>query len=91
MLYWIEMSQQPKMDEIHEFRIAYREQSEASGDPAHRHFSASSLEMAKEMFGFACRKDSMNAEILKIERWNRWADRWEQAVEDTDPQEEITP
>ena len=37
------------------------------------------VKSAIEMFEFACRKDELDVEIVQIEKWNRWVDRWENA------------
>jgi hypothetical protein len=42
-----------------------------------RHFTAVSNKSAIEMFEFACRKVELDVEVVQVEKWNRWADRWE--------------
>jgi hypothetical protein len=32
---------------------------------------------AKDMFEYACSKRSTLPTLDKVEKWNRWADRWE--------------
>ena len=36
---------------------------------------------ALEMFEFASRKDSIEVEVIGLDRWNRWANRWEPSEE----------
>jgi hypothetical protein len=33
------------------------------------------------MFEFASRKDASEVEIIGLDRWNRWANRWEPCEE----------
>ena len=40
-------------------------------------FSADKI-YAKEMFDYACSKRASSALLDKVEKWNRWADRWEE-------------
>ena len=62
-------------DEMYEFRIQYQHRdSDFIND---RHFTAVSDQSAVEMFEFACGKEELDVEIVRVERWNRWADRWE--------------
>jgi hypothetical protein len=63
------------IEELFEFRIEFRHIG--SDFPSTRYFTCLSAEAAREMFLFACRKDDIEAEIVSMEVWNRWADRWE--------------
>jgi hypothetical protein len=63
------------LDEMFEFRIQFHHKgSDFIND---RHFTAVSDQSAIEMFEFACGKEELDVEIVQVERWNRWADRWE--------------
>ncbi len=64
------------VDEFFEYRVEYCHiGSEFTSD---RHFTARDVNHALSMFEFARRKDDMKVDIKKVERWNRWADRWEE-------------
>jgi len=43
-----------------------------------RHFSACSPEVAKQMFELTCKKEDLSTDSVKMDVWNRWADRWEE-------------
>jgi exo-beta-1,3-glucanase (GH17 family) len=67
------------LDEMFEFRIQFHHKgSDFIND---RHFTAVSYQSAIEMFEFACRKEELDVEVVQVEKWNRWADRWEVAEE----------
>ena len=69
------MVKQDDFDEMFEFRIQFHHKgSDFIND---RHFTAISNQSAVEMFEFACGKEELDVEIVQVERWNRWADRWE--------------
>ena len=69
------MAKQNDLDEMFEFRIQFHHRgSDFIND---RHFTALSDQSAVEMFEFACGKEELDVEIVQVERWNRWADRWE--------------
>ena len=69
------MVKQDDLDEMFEFRIQFHHKgSDFIND---RHFTAVSNKSAIEMFEFACRKDELDVEVVQVEKWNRWADRWE--------------
>ena len=73
------MAKQKDYDEMYEFRIQFHHRgSDFIND---RHFTAISDQSAIEMFEFACSKEELDVEVVKVEKWNRWADRWE-GVED---------
>ena len=69
------MVKQDDFDEMFEFRIQFHHKgSDFIND---RHFTAISDQSAIEMFEFACRKEELDIEVVQVEKWNRWADRWE--------------
>ena len=73
------MGKKDPEDEVFEFRIKfYHSGSEFVNE---RHFIALNHSLALEMFEFASRKDSMEVEIIGLEKWNRWANRWESSEE----------
>jgi len=73
------MGKKDPEDEVFEFRIKfYHSGSEFVNE---RHFIALNHSLALEMFEFASRKDSMEVEIIGLDRWNRWANRWESSEE----------
>ena len=75
----INMGKKDPEDEVFEFRIKfYHSGSEFVNE---RHFIALNHSLALEMFEFASRKDSMEVEIIGLEKWNRWANRWESSEE----------
>ena len=59
-----------------EYKFTFRETG--STLTSERHFSATTPEVAKEMFEFACRKDEVSVDEVDIAVWNRWADRWDE-------------
>lgn len=66
-------------DDVFEFRIKfYHSGSEFINQ---RHFMALNYTVALEMFEFASRKDASEVEIIGLDRWNRWANRWEPCEE----------
>jgi hypothetical protein len=61
--------------ELFEFRFHYH-----TGDAvgfSDRYFLAHDLSEANEMFKYACSKRASLPMLCKVEKWNRWADRWE--------------
>ena len=65
----------PKRD-LFEFHFHYHiEDSACFSD---KYFLAHDFEEAKEMFDYACSKRASSALLDKVEKWNRWADRWEE-------------
>lgn len=73
------MDSRDDIEEIFEFRIEFLH--DGSIHPSTRHFNCVSVEAAREMFRFVCRKEEIEAEIVSVEVWNRWADRWETPTE----------
>ena len=73
------MGRREDIEELFEFRIEFRRIG--SDFPSTRHFTCVSSEVAREMFLFVCRKEEIEAEIISMEVWNRWADRWETPAE----------
>lgn len=73
------MGKRDDIEELFEFRVEFRH----IGSDFHstRHFTCVNAEGAREMFLFVCRKEEIEAEILSMEVWNRWADRWETPAE----------
>jgi hypothetical protein len=73
------MAKHDDLDEMFDFRIQFHHRgSDFMND---RHFTAVSGQSAIDMFEFACGKEELDVEVVKVEKWNRWADRWE-GVED---------
>ena len=63
---------EPPMDE---FRFHYH-LGDAT-EPSDKYFIARNFQEAKEMFDYACRRKQLQAQIFKVEQWNRWANKWE--------------
>jgi len=63
------------IEELFEFRIKFCRTG--SDYLSTRHFTCVSVEAARDMFLFVCRKEDIEVEIVSVEVWNRWADRWE--------------
>ena len=42
-----------------------------------KYFLAHDFDEAKKMFEYACTKRSYTALLDKVEKWNRWSDKWE--------------
>ena len=73
------LGRQDDIEKLREFRIEFRRIG--SDFPSTRHFTCASAEAAHEMFLFVCRKEEIEAEIVSMEVWNRWANRWETPAE----------
>ena len=69
------MAKQKDHHEMFEFRLQFYHR--ASDFIDNRHFTAVTGQSAIEMFEFACGKEELDVEVVKVEKWNRWADRWE--------------
>ena len=73
------MANQKDHHEMFEFRLQFYQRGSDFID--NRHFTAVTGQSAIEMFEFACGKEELDVEVVKVERWNRWADRWEDVEE----------
>ena len=73
------MAKQKDHHEIFEFRLQFYHRGSDFID--NRHFTAVTGQSAIEMFEFACGKEELDVVVVKVERWNRWADRWEDVEE----------
>ena len=73
------MVKQKDHHEMFEFRLQFYHRGSDFID--NRHFTAVTGQSAIEMFEFACGKEELDVEVVKVERWNRWADRWEDVEE----------
>ncbi len=73
------MPRSDDIEELFEFRIQFNHKGSSFIND--RHFTSRDAPSAVEMFEFACRKDDLEVDIVLVERWNRWADRWEK-IED---------
>ena len=78
LLLW--MSQSKENLTTADYRFTFHQSGNT--ESSERHFSAYSPEIAKQMFELACKKDDLLTENVKINVWNRWADRWEE-ISDT--------
>lgn len=76
------MSKKVVREEIFEYKIEYTEAN--SELVSEKHFSACDVNIAIEMFNFACKKDELSAKVEKIAVWNRWANRWDPVEEKID-------
>jgi hypothetical protein len=65
----------PKND-LFEYRFHYHFSD--SVEFSDKYFMAHDYGEAKEMFDYACSKRATPALLDKVEKWNRWADRWEE-------------
>ena len=66
-----------------EYKFTFRETGTAV--TSERHFSATSPEVAQEMFEFACRKDDLPTDEVDVSVWNRWSNRWEEVSSEEVP------
>ena len=73
------MAKQKDHHEMFEFRLQFYHSGSDFID--NRHFTAVTGQSAIEMFEFACGKEELDVVVVKVERWNRWADRWEDVEE----------
>jgi hypothetical protein len=62
-------------NDLSEFRFHYHFQDSIGFSD--KYFLAHDVTEAKEMFDYACSKRATPALLDKVEKWNRWADRWE--------------
>ena len=69
------MPVQSDHEDVFEYRIVYV--NTIHGYLSNKHFLAHSQEHALEMFRYACHRKSIEAEVVSIDFWNRWANRWE--------------
>ena len=69
------MPDQPEFADIFEYRIVYV--NTTHGYLSRKHFLAHSQEHALEIFRYACHRQSIVAEVISVDFWNRWANRWE--------------
>ena len=42
-----------------------------------RYFLAHDAHEAKKMFNYACTKRHITPEVERVEKWNRWSEKWE--------------
>ena len=61
--------------DLFEFRFRYH--YEDSVGRFVKYFLAHDFKEANEMFVYACGKREDNPLIDRVDKWNRWADRWE--------------
>tara|TARA_B100002019_G_scaffold290932_1_gene309786 strand:- start:1495 stop:1737 length:243 start_codon:yes stop_codon:yes gene_type:complete len=71
-------------NDLFEFRFHFHlEDSKYQSD---KYFLAHDIDEAKEMFEYACNKRLPSAMLDKVEKWNRWAEKWENVdLNITDP------
>lgn len=69
------MPAQPEFPDVFEYRIVYV--NSKYGYLTKRHFLAHSQQHVLEIFTHACIRKSIEAEVVSIDCWNRWANRWE--------------
>ncbi len=69
------MGKRDDIEELFEFRFQFHHVG--SDYLTDRHFTAVDSSSAMRMFEFACSKDDLEVEIVSIEKWNRWSNRWE--------------
>jgi len=62
-------------NDLFEFRFHYH--IDGSAGFSDKYFLAHDVTEAKEMFEYACSKRATPALLDRVEKWNRWADRWE--------------
>jgi hypothetical protein len=62
-------------NDLFEFRFHYH--IDGSAGFSDKYFLAHDVAEAKEMFDYACSKRATPALLDRVEKWNRWADRWE--------------
>jgi len=48
-----------------------------SHDVSDRYFLAHNTREAREMFEYACSKRQISPEVDRVEKWNRWSEKWE--------------
>ena len=69
------MPAQPDHEDVFEYRIVYVNTNH--GYLSKKHFLAHSQQNALEIFRYACHRKSIVPEVISIDFWNRWANRWE--------------
>ncbi len=42
-----------------------------------KYFLAHDSNEATRMFGYACRKNHLHPHAVRVEKWNRWREKWE--------------
>ena len=78
------MRKKDPMEEVFEFRINFL--YIGSDFVNQRYFIATHHSSALEMFHFATGEDTVDLELISLEKWNRWANRWEPSEEIVDGQ-----
>jgi len=65
----------PKND-LFEYRFHYHLQDSMGFND--KYFMAHNYDEAREMFSYSCKKREVLPQVDKVEKWNRWAERWEE-------------
>jgi len=65
----------PKND-LFEYRFHYHLQDAMGFND--KYFMAHNYDEAREMFSYSCKKREVLPQVDKVEKWNRWAERWEE-------------
>ena len=82
------MPAQPVHEDVFEYRIEYMNTND--GYLSKKHFLAHSQDHALEIFRYACLRKSIVPEVISIDFWNRWANRWEnQELLASDPETSV--
>ena len=63
------------INDLFEFRFHFHFDDSVSFSD--KYFMAENYRQAREMFDYACSKKDANPLVEKVEKWNRWAERWE--------------
>ncbi|MEK9773479.1 MAG: hypothetical protein VW576_07915 [Opitutae bacterium] len=62
-------------EDLFEYRFHYHLVD--SVDSSDKYFLAHDIDEAKKMFEYACNKRASSAMLDRVDKWNRWAARWE--------------
>ena len=65
----------PKND-LFEYRFHYHFQDSTGFND--KYFMAHNYDEAREMFSYSCKKREVLPQVDRVEKWNRWAERWEE-------------
>ena len=74
LLYYTKMKKEREVP-LEEFKFHYEIANSIGASD--KYFMAHDLDEASEMFEHACLKRNLDAQVTRVEKWNRWKSTWE--------------
>lgn len=69
------MNAKDKEPDLFEYKFRYHvADNNGAGE---KYFLAHDRNEATEMFGYACMKGRLHPHAVRVEKWNRWREKWE--------------